>query len=125
MNMLSPHPHAWLDYGLAAWLIASPWLFGFVSVSATATTIMVFLGVALAVLSLLTDYSRGVIQVLPFRTHGMMETLGAIVLMLSPWLLGFNAESGAATMVAVLTGLVWVMTVVLTDYTDARHQRTP
>lgn len=49
------------------------------------------------------------------RTHGMMDYLMGILLIISPWLFGF-ADGGAAQWVPIILGLGALLYSVITDY---------
>lgn len=124
MKPLDARRHGYLDYAVGLLLLVSPWLFGFADDSSVATTTMVSIGVITLILSLLTDYPVGAIKMIPFRVHGVLETLGAIVLLVSPWLFGYAALVGSATTLAVIVSLAWLLVVALTQYTTY-HRQSP
>lgn len=121
MKPLQPYPHAILDYIVGLFLIVSPWLFRF-SFDPAGTNTMVTIGIITVVLSLLTDYPLGLIKVVPFPVHGVLETLGAIVLLVSPWLFGFS-DIAAATRIAVVVSIAWLVVVALTNYSYRTEER--
>jgi hypothetical protein len=89
MKIIPTRVHGILDYGVAAMLIIAPWLFGFARGGAE-TWIFVGLGVGTIVYSLFTDYERGVFKTLSMPAHLKLDFANAILLMLSPWILGFS-----------------------------------
>ncbi len=121
MKPLSPYTHGFLDYAVGLLLVVSPWLLRFHEVSSIATMTMVVVGLIVLGLSILTDYPLGIIKAIPFRTHGVLETLGAIFLLVSPWILHYQAIQ-AATVLAVSVSLIWLAVVALTNY-GATYQR--
>jgi hypothetical protein len=84
-----PRPiHGILDYIVGALLIAAPWLLGFADGTA-ATYVPVAVGITAMLYSLLTDYERGLIRVIPFSTHLVLDVASGVFLAVSPWLFGF------------------------------------
>lgn len=124
MKPLNPFVHGILDYVVALLLIVSPWLFGFNDVSTVATQTMVTVGIIVFLLSIVTNYPLSVAKLVPFRTHGVIETMGAIALLASPWLLGYNDVTSAGTTIAVAVSVVWLAVVALTNYKESYDTRT-
>jgi hypothetical protein len=54
-------------------------------------------------------------QFIPTRTHGVIDYLTAVVLIVAPWLFGF-ADGGPAQWVPVILGVGIIFYSVLTDY---------
>lgn len=115
MKPLSAKPHGVLDYAVGLFLLASPWLFGFNDVSTAATWTMVAVGLVALVLSLMTNYPLGLFKIVPFPTHGRVETAGAIFLLISPWLIRF-ADLPVARNIAIFVSIAWLVVVALTNY---------
>jgi SPW repeat len=70
-------------------LIAAPWLFGFAD-DGPATYMPVALGAGALVYSILTNYEFGVVRLIPFRVHLLLDVLSGAFLAISPWLFGFS-----------------------------------
>jgi hypothetical protein len=83
--------HGILDYLVSAFLIASPWIFGFAN-GDIEMWLPIIIGVATIIMSLFTDYELGVVKMLGWRMHLMMDTLTGLLLAVSPWLFGFSDE---------------------------------
>lgn len=122
MKPLNPYTHGYLDYAVGLLLVVSPWLFGFDDVSSVATVTMVVVGLIVLLLSIMTDYPLGIIKAVPFKVHGVIETIGALFLLVSPWLLNYNIVQ-SATILAVVVALAWLVVVAMTRYTE--HYRRP
>jgi len=88
MKFITTRTHGMLDYGVGALLIAAPWLFGFAN-EGPETRIFVALGIAAFVYSLFTRYELGLVKVLPFRAHLILDLLSGLLLAASPWLFDF------------------------------------
>ena len=83
--------HGILDYATAIVLIAAPWLFQFDD-HRTAMLVPVVLGLGIILYSLLTDYEFGIAHLISMPTHLMLDVLGALVLIASPWIFGFSDD---------------------------------
>lgn len=87
-----------LDYAIGALMIAAPWLFGFAENRSTdqntgygsETWVFVILGIAVWIYSVLTDYELGAWKNISMKSHLTIDTISAIFLVLSPWILGFS-----------------------------------
>lgn len=123
MKPLSAVPHGLMDYSLALILLVSPWLFGFNQLSETATITMLVTGGIVLLVSLVTNYPFGLVKALPFPVHGFMETLGALGLLASPWLLQYS-DIDVARNFAVVAAVLYLGVIALTNYSqvDAEHQ---
>ena len=88
MKIIPRTLHGILDYVVGVLLIAAPWILGFAD-NGPATYVPVILGAGALVYSLLTNYERGLVRVIPFSTHLVLDVLSGAFLALSPWLLGF------------------------------------
>lgn len=114
MKPIQSYTHGILDYLFGLILLISPWLFGFHLVG-SATDTMVTLGIIILFLSLITNYPLGLLKMIPFPTHGVLETIGAIFLLVSPWIVGFSIIT-SATWLAVIGGIAWLVVVAMTNY---------
>jgi hypothetical protein len=89
MKIIPRKMHGLLDYVVGIVLIAAPWLFGFAD-DGPATYIPVALGAGALVYSILTNYEFGVVRLIPFRVHLLLDVLSGAFLAVSPWLFGFS-----------------------------------
>ncbi len=80
-----------MDYIVGVLLIFAPNLLGLGA--GWESRILVLLGVAALVYSLLTRYEMGLLRVVPFRTHLALDVAHAVVLASSPWLFGFSERT--------------------------------
>jgi hypothetical protein len=88
MRFISTATHGIIDYLMGAFLIVSPWIFGFSDIAA-ATWVVIIIGAGAILYSLLTDYERGVFRQIPMSGHLWLDAISGAVLALSPWLFGF------------------------------------
>jgi hypothetical protein len=89
--MISTRVHGYIDYLMGALLIASPWLFNFDEVN-SAKWVTVVLGVVVLMTSLLTAYELSLAKLIPMPAHLGADILVGLVLIASPWVLGFSGE---------------------------------
>ena len=98
---ISPRVHGTLDYLLAATLIVVPLAVHFHDT--TATVLMLVLGGAATLLAIGTNWSTGIIRVLPPVLHGVADIGATIVLIVAPFVLGFSDHT-VATVLYVAIG---------------------
>ena len=82
--------HAYLDYPVAIALMTMPFLLGLGNSHPLALWLSVGTGVAAFVLTLLTDHKLGVLRVIPYAGHLIVDFLVAIVFLIAPFALGFS-----------------------------------
>ena len=113
MRILSPRAHGYVDYLVVAWFLAGPNVFEFGGLAATIAYVLA--GVHL-LLTITTAFPLGLVKLVPFPLHGLIEVGVAILLFALPWVAGFSGDeiaknfyvgAGAAVLVAFL----------ITDYT--------
>ena len=78
MRFIPTRIHGAIDYLMALVLIAAPWALGFGRDGGAETWVPVALGVAIAGMSLLTDYEWGVSRLIPMPTHLFIDAAGGI-----------------------------------------------
>lgn len=111
-KVLDPKVHGVLDYGLAALFLILPSVLGFTDLAATVSYII---GAVYTLTSLATKYPLGVIKLIPFPTHGVLETIMALAWLIFPWIFGFSGDAVARNFF-IIAGLGLLAVVVLTDY---------
>lgn len=120
MKILSPRMHSVLDYLLAGFLAATPFLF--VGRSDTLPVgLCAAVSTGLLLMSMVTHYPGGVIGLLPFPLHGAIELLGGLALIGLPWIAGFGDEAYPRDFFIILG----VSVVVLFFATDYRYRPEP
>ena len=82
--------HAYLDYPVAASLIALPFVLGLGGSNPSAKWIAVATGVAAIILTFFTDHKTGVIRIIPFSLHVAVDALVGIIFVTVPFVLGFT-----------------------------------
>jgi hypothetical protein len=100
---ISPRLHGTLDYPLAAILLAGPRMLDFRDDTATAFVLVV--GGAASVLAVGTNWSRGIVRVVPPIVHGVADLGATTALIAAPFVLRFSRDRRAtAFCVAVGAG---------------------
>jgi hypothetical protein len=111
MKFISPKIHGIIDYLVVIFLLASPRLFGFTGLIATFTYA---LGIVHLLLTILTNYSVGLIKVIPFTFHGTIEFIvGAALIVLAYTL--FKGEV-TGKLYYIIFGTAILLTWLVTDY---------
>lgn len=119
MRPLNPVSHGISDYAFAVAFALAPWTFGF---GGAARTLSDVLAVGFLLLALFSRYPPGLVRVLPFRVHALVEAVVAPAVALAPWWLGFRDQDRAVAFYAVAglaLGLLWFFT----DYRLNRQAR--
>jgi hypothetical protein len=86
---LSTRLHGILDYLTGAFLMVAPWVLGFAR-GGLETGVMVTIGAAIVLYSLLTDYEFGVVRRIQMPLHLWMDGIGGLLLAGSPWIFAFD-----------------------------------
>jgi hypothetical protein len=111
-KILNPTIHGVLDYALALAFLAAPGWLGF---SDSAASVSYIIGVTYIAASLLTKYPLGVIKMIPFPVHGVLETIMAACWIVMPWVLGYASDMVARNFY-VIAGFGLLLVALLTDY---------
>lgn len=90
---IPPLVHGVLDYPLAAVLIAGPLVLNFDDNAAT--VIALVFGGGAAVLAVGTDWSTGIVRVIPPLLHGYADITVTVALIVLPFIVGFSDDTTA------------------------------
>jgi len=82
--------HAWLDYPVAASLVATPFIIGVGHANPLALWTSAATGIVAFVLTALTDHETGLMRVLPFSFHLTIDRLVGVVFAIVPFVFGFS-----------------------------------
>lgn len=104
--------HAAIDYGVVLFLLISPTLFGLPSTTALFTYL---LAAVHFVLTITTKYEFGLVKIIPFNIHGIIELVVSIALVGAAFYLG-NLEGDLARNFYLIFALAVFLTWLLTDY---------
>jgi hypothetical protein len=101
-GIVSPQVHGMLDYPLAAVLIAGPLVLNFDD--SVATVIALVFGGGAAVLAVGTDWSTGIVRVIPPLLHGYADISVTVALVVLPFAVGFSDDTTALVFYVVVGG---------------------
>ena len=90
LRFVTKDMHAFLDYPVAAALIGAPFVLGLGASNPAARWLSVGTGVAALVLTLFTNHRLGVIRILPYWFHVLVDGLVGATFAAAPFLLGFE-----------------------------------
>lgn len=90
MKFITKRIHAFLDYPVAIALIILPFLLGLGESHPLALQLSVATGIAALILTLLTNHHLGVIKVIPYKYHLIVDFSVAIVFILVPFIFPFQ-----------------------------------
>ncbi|MFG0257793.1 MAG: hypothetical protein ACF8GE_07835 [Phycisphaerales bacterium JB043] len=82
--------HALLDYPVALMLLGAPWVLGLGASSPLALWLGVLTGVAALFLTIFTDHFLGLVRVLPYWFHVLVDGLVGVTFVAAPFVLGFE-----------------------------------
>ena len=106
--------HAIADYAVAITLIVASALTTSAPNKAMATGIVV--GAVVLAVSMLTRYPLGVFKVLPFTVHSAGDYLAATLLILGPFVVGYDGSPGGLTAFHIAAGAAVLATSLITNY---------
>jgi len=89
MRFIPTRLHGLIDYVVGLIVIGLPYFLGFGDIH---QLVLIVLGVAVLLYSLLTDYEFAVIRFLRIRFHLMLDGLFGMAMLASPWLFDFPPD---------------------------------
>jgi len=108
MKFVTKQIHAYLDYPVAFALVILPFVLGLGESNLLAIQLSVATGIAALILTIFTDHQTGIIKVLSYKLHLIVDFLVGIVFLVAPFLLGFEGidaiyfwANGAAVLTVV------------------------
>lgn len=108
IRFITKQIHAYLDYPVALGLIAMPFILGLGTSSPLAFWLSIGTGIAAFVLTLLTDHQLGVLRILPYSFHLLVDGTVGVVFLLAPSALGFTGVDAGYYWLLAATVLVVV-----------------
>lgn len=112
MNKLSPAIHGILDYIMVVYFLLGPSLF---TLTPTVATISYLLGIVHLMLTFFTKFSLGIKKFIPFRMHGFIELIVAVILIGMPALMG-ESLTFYDSLFFIITGVVILLIWILSRY---------
>ena len=109
---LNSRIHGAIDYGVVLFLLLSPTLF---KLPETTAMVTYALGVIHLLLTITTNFEMGLLKIIPFSIHGMIELVVSISLIGLAFYLG-SIEGDLARNFYLAFGAAVFLTWVLTDY---------
>jgi len=82
--------HAYLDYPVAAFLIAAPFVLRLGDSHPAALWLSVATGIAALVLTIFTDHRLGIFRVLPYSVHVAVDGFVGLTFIVAPFIFGFT-----------------------------------
>ncbi|WP_299130971.1 hypothetical protein [uncultured Winogradskyella sp.] len=90
MKFITKKIHSYLDYPVAISLIALPFLLNLGESNPIAFYLSVVVGVAALILTILTDHQTGLIPVISYRLHLLVDGAVAVLFILAPFIFSFE-----------------------------------
>ncbi|MDO1501632.1 hypothetical protein Q2T40_15970 [Winogradskyella maritima] len=90
MRFITKKIHSYLDYPVAISLILLPFLLGLGETNPIAFYLSVIVGVAALGLTILTDHQTGLLSLIPYRLHLIVDGAVAILFLLAPFIFSFE-----------------------------------
>lgn len=90
MKFVTKRIHAFLDYPVAIALITLPFILGLGSTSPIALQLSVATGIAALILTILTDHHLGLVPIITYKMHLIVDFLVAVVFILAPFIFSFQ-----------------------------------
>ena len=106
--------HAMIEPVMALLLILAPFIFGF-SDNGTATIVSIAAGVIVLLTGMSTRWSLSLVKLIPLDVHRMLDLGLGVLLILSPFVLGFSDES-TPTIFLIVIGLGEIVAALATNW---------
>lgn len=109
---LNSKTHGVIDYLVVVFLLASPTLFGLKEITSALTYV---LAVVHLVLTITTKFEFGLVKIIPFHLHGLIELIVSIALIGGAFYLG-SLEGELSRNFYLAFGVAVFITWLITDY---------
>lgn len=113
MKVLSPRLHGYLDYLTVVIFLIAPFLLDLEGLPAIISNII---AIIYLLMTLLTDFSLGLVKLIPIKTHAWVETVVGPIVLLLPFILGFYET---ARIYYIAMGAIIIIVSLITDYKQA------
>jgi hypothetical protein len=111
---VSARIHGVIDYATVAAFLNAPMVFGF---HGTPAAVAYWIAGIHLLMTGCTDFPVGFFKWIPFRIHGVIELLAALLVLAAPWAFGF-AQDVAARNFFLAMGIVVLIVIAVTDYSQ-------
>jgi hypothetical protein len=108
MRFITKQLHAYIDYPVAIALIALPFLLGLGATNPIAFYLSVTTGVAAFILTAITNHQTGLLKLVPYKFHLVVDFVVGVVFVLAPFIFSlegldaiFYWLNGAAVLLVV------------------------
>jgi hypothetical protein len=108
MRFVTQKIHAYLDYPVAVALMTLPFALGLGDSNRLALLLSVITGIAAFILTLLTDHQLGVLKVISYKGHLIVDALVGVLFVAAPFVFSFEGAdaiyywiNGAAVLTVV------------------------
>ncbi|WP_282046087.1 SPW repeat domain-containing protein [Roseibium album] len=108
IRFVTKNIHAYLDYPVALGLIGLPVVLNLGQSNPLAFWLSVVTGVAALIVTMLTDHETGLIRVVPYSFHLIVDFAVGVVFLAAPFVLGFKGIDFAYYVVNALAVLTVV-----------------
>lgn len=115
-KLIGPKMHGVIDYLSVLLLLTAGPLFGFDGLASQITST---LAGAVLVYSAATAYPPGIVRLISFRAHLVIDTILGVAMIVMPWITGFGSD-GKARFFFVAYGLFALIIVALTKSDTGR-----
>ena len=112
MKIFSPRIHGYLDFLTVVIFLLAPTTLG---LSGLPAYLAYGLAVVHLIVTLASDFPFGIAKIIPFYIHGWIERIVGPVLVVVPFVLGFDADEVARNFYVVM-GAIIIVVGILTDY---------
>ena len=117
MKIISPSLHGIIDYLMCGVLLALPTAYDF---TGTYANVCYVLAGGYFVIALLTNMPFGLFKWIPFRMHGGVELVSALMLIASPWIFDFAPNASARNLFIIL-GVAFLLVYAFTRWDTERE----
>lgn len=119
MKILSAKTHGIIDYLLVLFLAASPTLF---NMEGALSTVTYGLAALHLLVTITTDFELGLVKLIPFRVHGLLEIVVSLALaILAVWFYNNGYAAGFNYYIALAVAIMIVF--ILTDFKTLPNKR--
>ncbi|MEJ7611453.1 MAG: hypothetical protein WKF88_09790 [Ferruginibacter sp.] len=119
MKVLSSKAHGILDYLFSVFILLTPTLF---HLGGRICTVIYVLGAVHLLLTILTDFEVGLVKMIPFRIHGLIEMAVSLALLVIAFVFyQYDNEFGFYYFLS-LAGVVLIV-FIISDFTGSPERR--